>query len=62
MFPLYLLNFGEDQETQASITVLPSGSYKVLRFWNYSFLESAYERLYRLTREAIGFFFDKITF
>lgn len=48
MFPLYILDFGGNQETQPSITVLPFGYYKALRFWDYCFLESTYETLYRL--------------
>lgn len=48
MFSLHILDFGGKQETQPSITVLPSGYYKTLRFWDYCFLESAYETLYGL--------------
>lgn len=55
-FSLYILDFERNRETQPSITVLPSGYYKALRFWDYCFLESAYETLYGLINREGNWF------
>lgn len=62
MFPLYILDFGGDQKTQPSVTVLPSGYCKTLRFWDYCFLESACETQYGLFNKGGNcLVFDKTT-
>lgn len=62
VFPLYILDFGGDQKTQPSVTVLPSGYCKTLRFWDYCFLESACETQYGLFNKGGNcLVFDKTT-